>query len=100
MTDVIAILCWQMLCQKLRQMLLPVSFVYCYVRQCSLSCAILLELSGGSASCILLFIMCTVIHNCSSSGSFSTQYLDSILRDNMTNMDTVTNLYYHEHLTL
>ena len=50
----------------------------CYVRQCSLGCAILLELSRGLASCILLFIVCTIMHNCSSLGSFSLQHLGSI----------------------
>ena len=40
----------------------------CYVRQCHFICALLLELSRGLASCIVSFIVCTVIHNCSSSG--------------------------------
>ena len=47
----------------------------CYVGRCCLSCALLLDLSRGSASCILLFIVCTVIHNCLSLGSFSSQHL-------------------------
>ena len=42
---------------------------HCYVRQCGFICALLLDLSRGSASGILLFIMCTTIHNCLSSGS-------------------------------
>ena len=67
----------------------------CNLRQCFLDCALLLELSRGSASCILLFIMSTVIHNCLSLGSFSSQHLGGILRENMTNMNTVANLYYH-----
>ena len=41
----------------------------CYVRQCCFVCALLLELSRGLVSHILLFIVCTVIHNCSSLGS-------------------------------
>ena len=38
-------------------------FVDFYVRQCLSICTILLELSRGTVSCILLFIGCTVIHN-------------------------------------
>ena len=50
----------------------------CYVRECRFNYDLLLELSRGSASHILLFIVCTVIHNCSSLGSFSLQHLGSI----------------------
>ena len=49
-----------------------------FVRQWLLSCDLLLELSRGSASCVLLFIVCTAIHNCSSLGSFSLPHLGSI----------------------
>ena len=69
--------------------------LYFYVRQCLLSCAILPEFSRRLALCALLFIMCSAIHHCLSLGSFSLQYLGSILRENMTNMNTVTNLYYY-----
>ena len=41
----------------------------CFVRQCQSIFAILLELFRGLVSHVLLFIGCTVIHNCSSSGS-------------------------------
>ena len=49
--------------------LTPVEQHYCYVRQCHFICALLLELSKGLASCMILFIVCTVIRNCLSLGS-------------------------------
>ena len=57
----------------------------CYVRQCQFICALLLELSRGLASCILLFIVYTAMHNCSSSGSlvFATLMLYNILKVRM-----------------
>ena len=52
----------------------------CYVRQCCLIGALLLDLSRGLASHILLlfFIVCTAIHNCSFLSSFSSQHLGGI----------------------
>ena len=41
-------------------------------------CAILLEWPRGSVSHILLFIVCTVIHNCSSLGPLVIAYLGGI----------------------
>ena len=67
----------------------------CYVRQCSLCYALILKLSRGPASCIL-FIMCTAIHNCSSSGSLVFATLRQYVKgDYVTNMITVTNLYWY-----
>ena len=71
-----------------------------YVRQHSLSYALLLELSKGSASRIL-FIVCTAIHNCSSSRSLVFATLrQNLSRDNVTNISTITNLYWHWLLCL
>ena len=55
---------------------------HCYVRQCSLSYTLLLELSRGLASHILS-IVCTAIHNCSSLSSFSSQHLGSMWKEIM-----------------
>ena len=57
------------------QEVLHVLLGFCYVKQCHLICDLLLELSRASASHILLFIVCTAIHKCSSLGSFSSQHL-------------------------
>ena len=52
--------------------------VSCHVRECWSICTILFELSRGLVSCIILFIECTVIHNCSSLGSLVFAHLGDI----------------------
>ena len=73
----------------------------CYVRQCTLCYALTLELCRGSASHIL-FIACTVIHNCSSSGSlvFATlrQYLKLIMWLIWLQLETFINTSIHYSL--
>ena len=79
--------------QKELQSFLGLVNYLCYVRQYHLTCALLLKFSRGFVSCILLFIGCTVIHNCSSSGSLVFATLRQNIRDNVTSISTVMALY-------
>ena len=78
---------------KFTNIIEPITFNYYYVKQCSLSYAYILELSRELVSHIL-FIVCTVIHICLSSGSLVFTTLRwYVIRDNMTSMITITDPY-------
>ena len=65
----------------------------CYVKQCWFICALLPELSTGLVSHILLFIVCTAIHHCSSLGSLVFKTLRWNVREITWLINTIITLY-------